>query len=413
MFKLNDTLLKSVMVDLDANVAVMLFGEPGTGKSSFITDLGRVINSKTFTFAANEAAEKGDVNGVRTTPVYDDAGTIVDYEQRFFPHADIRAAIEYAKAHPHETPILFIDEINRTYPDVTTLLLSIITRRAVGTVDLPSNLRIVCAGNDKGNVMALDEASLSRYSIYHIVPDAQTWLNVNPDANEHVKKVLTSRPDLIFCKATDATVAKKDDDDNNTGADITIDALLADDDGARQITCPRTLTMMSNWLNRADTDLLQTMLSEQLETPNGDISALKAKLDGTIGETEFSLLLFNELVNAMMTPQAAASTIKLTPPTYYDQLKQAPDIATLDQLISGMPEKLRSNSLIYALYERADNAAIIGRIATQLTAFEPDDVKVLMDLCVRENIDTENLKVFVNCGAPVANIYAPMLESYI
>lgn len=414
MFKLNDTLTKSIIVDLKANVAVMLFGEPGVGKSSFIEALGDMLSTKTFTFKANEAAEKGDVNGARTTPIHDDNGNIVDYEQRFFPHTVFRKAIAYALEHPHETPIIFIDEINRTYPDVTTLLLSIITSRTIGDVELPSNLRIVCAGNDKGNVMALDEASLSRYAIYHIVPDAQMWIEVNPDANPLIKAVLTRRPDLIFCKELPASAAVKSDKDDDTddGADMTIDALLADDDGARQITCPRTLTMLSNWLNIADEDLLQAMLAENLVAGDQELCALKAKLDGVIGNTEFSALLFADMVNALVQPQASTSTIKLVAPAGYDQLKTAADIASLDAAIATFDNKARSNALLYSLYEKADNSMLIGRIAAQTTQFENDDVRKLMDLAVRDNLDTENLKAFLATNTPIATMYAPMLESY-
>lgn len=127
----------------------------------------------------------------------------------------IQECIDYAEKNPREWPILFLDEINRTTSDVTSGPLTLVTLRRTGYVELPKNVRIVVAGNDRGNVTSLDEASLSRFAIFHIEPDAATLMSVLGDnINPWVKTVLTQYPGLIFQKSTpEAIVADGQDDD--------------------------------------------------------------------------------------------------------------------------------------------------------------------------------------------------------
>lgn len=113
-YKFNSTLNKIVTTNLNTNKVPMLVGEPAIGKSSWVEALGEQLGTKTFTLQCNELSEKADLTGARTIPI-DDAKT--KFKQVFFPHADIMDAIEYARKNPDETPILFLDEINRTSSD--------------------------------------------------------------------------------------------------------------------------------------------------------------------------------------------------------------------------------------------------------------------------------------------------------
>ena len=98
----------------------MLIGEPGIGKSSWVEALGEKMGTKCFTLAVNQLADKADLTGARLVPVLKaDGSPSSEYEQVFYPHQVINQAIAYAEAHPAETPILFLDELNRTTPNVT------------------------------------------------------------------------------------------------------------------------------------------------------------------------------------------------------------------------------------------------------------------------------------------------------
>lgn len=147
--KFDKTLMTCVSANVHDNLVPMLLGEPGIGKSSWVEALATKLKTKCFTLACNQLADKADLTGARLVPVTDKDGNVNDYKQVFYPHAVIHDAIEYAIAHPDETPILFMDELNRTTPDVTSEALSIPTLRSIGSKQLPPNLRVITAGNDK------------------------------------------------------------------------------------------------------------------------------------------------------------------------------------------------------------------------------------------------------------------------
>ena len=159
-------------------------------------------------------ADKADLTGARLV-LNESTG---EWSQKFFPHSVISQAIHYAENNPNEQPILFLDEINRTTSDVTSGTLTLVTLRRIGDKALPKNLRIIVAGNDKGNVTALDDASVSRFAIINVEPDAHTLIDVLGD-NLHpwVKMVLKKHPETIFVKNVDdqQAVEGSDDDDEN------------------------------------------------------------------------------------------------------------------------------------------------------------------------------------------------------
>lgn len=176
----NEMLVTTTVKLLDANRVPALMGEPGIGKSSFVEDVARRTNTRCFTLPCNLLADKADLTGARL--VLDEKTGV--WSQKFFPHSVISQAIEYAKGNPNEQPILFLDEINRTTSDVTSGTLTLVTLRRISDEDLPKNLRIIVAGNDKGNVTALDDASVSRFAIINVAPDASTLIEVL-DKNLH------------------------------------------------------------------------------------------------------------------------------------------------------------------------------------------------------------------------------------
>ena len=149
--KFNDILMKLVDADIENGLIPMLLGEPGIGKSSWVEALGQRNCTAVFVLPCNQLADKADLTGARLVPI---EGTN-EYKMVFYPHSVIMDAIMYANEHPREQPILFMDELNRTTPDVTSACLSIPTQRKIGDKRLPQNLRIITAGNDKGNITSL------------------------------------------------------------------------------------------------------------------------------------------------------------------------------------------------------------------------------------------------------------------
>ena len=408
--KFNDVFQDTVEKIINNSKQVpMLLGEPGIGKSSWVEDLGRKLHTKVFTLACNQLADKADLTGARLVPVETSTGETT-YEQVFYPHAVIRRAIAYAIENPHETPILFLDELNRTTPDVTSELLSIPTLRAIGNTDLPENLRVITAGNDKGNITTLDEASISRFVLFPVEPDVETFIQVNTELNPFVKTVLMQHPESLFCKMVQTVTSQSDDDDDDDGM-TSIDEILDDGEDMNQITTPRTITGVSNWLNCYDNAALMTLLQETRNRDGEEVSLLQEIIEGFTGRTNFTKFLMAEIATNLMTVNNQSNVTSVPKPQCYDKMKQCPDITALNQFISTMSDHDKSGCLVYALYEKTDNKAYINAIlASGITTLDSNDMKSLMSLFGSDQLDDANVATFISNNAPLAVTLSSILS---
>ena len=278
------------------NLVPFIAGEPGIGKSATVKNLAKEFKTKVFVLSVNQLGTREDLTGARSIK---DPKTET-YRQVFFPHAIIQEAIDYAKDHPKETPFLFLDEINRTSPDVTSAILALITERRIGTTELPDNIRIIAAGNDHGNVNNLDDASITRMAIFHVVPDVEDFIQAQPELNYYVKSVLRKHPNLLVNKEQDKGLNDSTDPD-----DMDDDALAAQLDaldtnsGMKQMTVPRTLTYTSEFLNEIGLTgvSLPDDLNKYYSPLEPENSPLYAGLRAQLGDTETCHDLFTTLVD--------------------------------------------------------------------------------------------------------------------
>lgn len=407
--KFNDVFQSNVEKIINNSKQVpMLLGEPGIGKSSWVEDLGKKMHTKVFTLACNQLADKADLTGARLVPCKNSNGED-SYEQVFYPHAIIRRAISYALDNPRETPILFLDELNRTTPDVTSELLSIPTLRAIGNTDLPDNLRVITAGNDKGNITTLDEASISRFVLFHVEPDVETFIQVNPDLNPFVKSVLLHHPETIFCKSVLMVASQNDSGDDDGDDDVSIDEILDDGDEMNQITTPRTITGVSNWLNCYSNQELMPLINDIHVRDGEDVSMLQEVLEGFTGKTNFTKFLLAEIAANIMTTNNQANVVSVGKPQAYDDMKKCPDIGALNTFIDGMSDNDKSGCLVYALYEKEDNTKYINALAAKVPQLSATDMKMLMQLFSTDKLDDGNVSVFLNNQAPIAQTLAAIM----
>lgn len=419
MFKFDDILMSYVRKNLETNCVPMLLGEPGIGKSSWLENLASLMHTKCFTLACNQLADKADLTGARLIPftkqTLDEDGNVIseedDGKQQFYPHAVIYDAIEYAQEHPRETPILFLDEINRTTSDVTSSILSLVTMRAIGTKrKLPPNLRLVIAGNDKGNIVALDEASTSRFVLYHVTPDKDTFVSINTELNPFIKNVLNAHPECIFCKQLTVGVQKDNDNDDD---DDSFDILETIDDGETlaQITTPRTISALSSWLNTFSNQELMAGLSTMTHRDDEDISVLQEAIEGHVGRTNFTIYLMNEIATNIMNTNNQSSVMTISKPTCYDAMKQCPDITALNAFFDTLTDAEQSNIMLYALYENEDNGVYIKTLAQRMTRLESADTKALVKLSALDKLDTDNLHILSQTNTPLSATLSIILEN--
>lgn len=403
--KLDSTLKDLLKVSLNNGTIPMLLGEPGIGKSSFVEGFARdYLGTKCFTFACNQLGDKSDVTGTRLIPVTRtikkaDGTTedVTDYKQESFPHAVIYNAIEYALSNPRETPILFLDELNRTSSDVTSELLSIPTLRQIGKEKLPENLKVITAGNDKGNITALDQASISRFIKLYCRPSLDTFLLVNPDLNEHIKKVLMDNPSDIFCKDISATPGYSSNDDDE-------DLDLLDEDDMCQITTPRTITALSKYLNSIGENEILALINEPSDIDE-EISVMEEIVVAHIGKTALTVHLMSELSTIVYNNSNQSQTVMPPKPLAYDDLLKATSMTDLENIVANFTENEKSQSLVYALAEKKDNSNIIPVLANSITNLDMDSEKRLASILTNNTIDKENFQIFLNVNNDFTNKY--------
>lgn len=409
--KFDNMFMNVVEKELSAGLIPMLLGEPGIGKSSWVIGLGDHLHTKVFVLPCNQLADKADLTGARLVPIKDANGNVVDYKQMFYPHAIVSDAIKYAEDNPRETPILFMDELNRTTPDVTSECLSIPTLRAIGSKKLPKNLKVIVAGNDKGNVTSLDSASITRFALHHVSPDVGTFLQVEPNLNPYVQKVLQQHPECIFCKQINLAVtspdANNDDDDDDS---VDIDDILMEGDEMMQIATPRTIAGVSRWLNLFNNQELMAMLSETHTIDGIETSTLQEILEGHTGKTNFTVFLLAEITSGVMTNATAQNNVNVAKPNCYDDMKKCPDVTALNTFIANMSDNEKSGCMVYALYEKADNKVYINALASVLNTITPGDTKVLMQLSLNDELDEENKQALLATKSAFANSVNMMLN---
>ncbi len=414
MFKFDSTLMTFVRKDIDKGIIPMLLGEPGIGKSSWLTALADLMHTRCFTLACNQLADKADLTGARLVPVTDDQGNVVSYKQVFYPHAVIHDAIEYAKANPRETPILFMDELNRTTPDVTSEALSIPTLRSIGSVTLPDNLRVVIAGNDKGNVTSLDEASISRFSLYHVVPDTDTFLSLDPELNPFVKAVLTAHPECIFGKklATVATASAQGAAQNDDDEAVNMEEILDDGEEMSQIATPRTISGVSNWLNTFSNQELLEALGNTYLSDGEETNALQEGIEGHVGKTAFAAFLMQEIASGITRVNNQANAVTVGKPSCYDAMKACADMTALNEFIANMSEREKSGTMLYLLYERADNSVFINALASQIDKLDGQDGRLMTQLASQSQLDQQNVDTLVDTHTPLGDTVNSIMQLF-
>jgi hypothetical protein len=408
--KFTQTLTDIIAVDLDEGIVPALMGEPGIGKSSYVEDLARSMNTKAFVLPCNQLADKADLTGARLVPTADGKS----YSQVFYPHHVVQEAIEYALANPRENPILFLDEINRTTPDVTSAALTLVTLRRLGSVALPDNLRLMIAGNNKGNVTTLDEASLSRFALYNVEPDAGTLINLlGASLNPWVAKVLTQHPNLVFQKSAPNSIAFDGSDDDDDSTQTSVADLFASGDEMLQLTTPRTIDAASRWLNRVSHTTLQEYISTPVSIEGRDTTLLNEVMEGKLGNTDFTTHLISNIADTLSSGAGGAAVTHTAPkPRVYDQLKGAQTASALSDLLKDLNDREKSGSLLYALYEKADNARLIGELVAVTTKLEPEHAKDLVKLASNAQLDDGNVDAFLGTGAPIAESMRMVLNIF-
>lgn len=314
----------------NGNLIPMMLGAPGIGKSSIIEYICRKNGWKFFALLCNQLAMQADLTGCRTME-YVNAQGEKEFKQVFFPHAVIKDAIEAAKADPNQIVVLFLDEINRTTAAVTSAILTFITARTIGTEKLPDNIKLVAAGNDDGNVVALDQASISRFILRRCEPDATTFLGLGK-IHPVIEELLKTQPALIY-------------QTKNAVVDENADEIFSEEENDfQQIATPRTIMGLNVAL--LENAKLVSMMDE---------AGLKEYVTGFTGETLFTEAVVTSIMAnkyKLVTPTAIEAP---TRPACLDVLMAQQTITDIQAIANGLTDEDRSAAMLYMIYDKTTN----------------------------------------------------------
>ncbi|MFE5833469.1 AAA family ATPase [Streptomyces sp. NPDC056508] len=135
----SDEQLEALTLAVAADLPVLLWGEPGIGKTAALTQLADSLDLPLTTVIAS-VHEPSDFSGL---PIVGH-----DPEVRGVPMAPPQWAVELVRA---GRGLLFLDELSTATPAVQAALLRVVLERRVGTLRLPPGVRIVAAANPRAS----------------------------------------------------------------------------------------------------------------------------------------------------------------------------------------------------------------------------------------------------------------------
>src|SRR3954469_4748708 len=134
-----DPQLEALTLAVSADLPVLLWGEPGIGKTAALTQLAASLGLPLTTVIAS-VHEPSDFSGL---PVVGD-----DPAVQGVPMAPPQWAVELVRA---GQGLLFLDELSTAPPAVQAALLRVVLERRVGALSLPPGVRIVAAANPRSS----------------------------------------------------------------------------------------------------------------------------------------------------------------------------------------------------------------------------------------------------------------------
>ncbi|HSA51442.1 MAG TPA: MoxR family ATPase [Yinghuangia sp.] len=134
-----DMQLEALTLAVAADLPVLLWGEPGIGKTAALTQLADSLDLPLTTVIAS-VHEPSDFSGL---PVVGD-----DPAEQGIPMAPPDWAVRLVRA---GRGLLFLDELSTAPPAVQAALLRLVLERRIGALQLPSEVRIVAAANPRSS----------------------------------------------------------------------------------------------------------------------------------------------------------------------------------------------------------------------------------------------------------------------
>jgi hypothetical protein len=174
-----------------ANIATMIWGPPGEGKSEIVYGVAEEMNAKLFEVRAN-LFDPVDVRGGLKVVEQKD-GT---YRTRYGVPED------YPDTNYQGTVIIFIDELSTAPKATQNSFLQLLTTGKIGTYQCPPNTIFIAAGNratDRAAVHEMPTPVKNRFSHFTLETNIDDWVAwaMKNNIDESIISFLRYRPQLL------------------------------------------------------------------------------------------------------------------------------------------------------------------------------------------------------------------------
>lgn len=176
--------LPDFLLQVSVHFPVFLWGPPGIGKSTIITDFAKSLDMECVVLVGQQILPE-DLIGVPK---------IEGNVSKFCPPSQI----------VREKPfVLFLDEFNGASHEIQKAFLTLILNKQIGDYKLPKGSIIIAAGNrqqDSALVKNLPSPLINRMVHVELVPDSKDWIKwaYSQGIHESVIKYIENRPEHLY-----------------------------------------------------------------------------------------------------------------------------------------------------------------------------------------------------------------------
>ena len=204
---MNITQTKNRLMTLPIEIAILISGNHGIGKSAIVRQVAQFLGIPCVDFRLSQ----NDVGDLKGMPFHI-KGRTVFAPPEFFPlkEADaielkelLNLTEDISLGRYGDKGILFLDEINRANREVQQAAFELVLDRRLNLRSLPPGWRVVAAINGDDSIYtvnAMEPAFLSRFALINLQPTLQEWLSwAEGEGHIHdaIVQFIRKNPDLL------------------------------------------------------------------------------------------------------------------------------------------------------------------------------------------------------------------------
>jgi hypothetical protein len=204
---MNITQTKNMLRTLPIEIAILISGNHGIGKSAIVRQVAQFLGIPCVDFRLSQ----NDVGDLKGMPFHI-KGRTVFAPPEFFPlkEADaielkelLNLTEDISLGRYGDKGILFLDEINRANREVQQAAFELVLDRRLNLRSLPPGWRVVAAINGDDSIYtvnAMEPAFLSRFALINLQPTQQEWLSWaegEGKIHDSIVQFIRKNPDLL------------------------------------------------------------------------------------------------------------------------------------------------------------------------------------------------------------------------